>query len=468
MDENTLYKIAELLRGKLKSSDYVDYILALVCYQSLCLLDDMHRDTPDQMFFNIPIILNVRSILDTLKRDPDYDTIAALQQAFAYIQDKLRQYDDDYASIFDSCVMDHASLGATRMQRNRTIEPILIHLDSAVHSQSMSNLGDIYEFFINHFAQINRGFGEFYTPKEIAELQVELLLDDSVQSVYDPTCGSGGLLLQAIKKNDKLKVYGQELNKSTFNLSIMNLMMHGLHPSQMSIKHGDVLDNPMHIGTSFDLIVANPPFSVSWNADKHKDELRFPILAPKGKADFAFVQHISWYLADYGKASIVLPHGVLFRGGNEGKIRQWFIDNNLIDCLISLPPNTFYSTSIPTCMMILRRGREIDAPILFVEAKTECVKDGKFNRIIKDRILDVYAHKKEIPGFSKLVEKSEIVQNGYNLNFPRFISTFEEEEQIDLEKVILETNATTQSIKHLTSKINEHFKAMGLKVFLEI
>lgn len=468
MDETLLYKTAELLRGKLKSSDYADYILAIVCYQSLCMLDDLHKDTPDKMFFNIPIILNIRSILDALKKDPSYDTIDALQKAFAFIQDKLKQYDDDYSSIFDSCNLDSSSLGQTRMQRNSTINPILIHLDSAVHSQPMANLGDIYEFFINHFAQSNRFFGEFYTPKEIAELQVELLLDEDVHSVYDPTCGSGGLLLQAIKKNPQLKVYGQELNKATHHLCIMNLLMHGIHPSQMQIRHGDVLDNPKHVGTSFDLIVANPPFSVSWNADNHKNESRFPILAPKGKADLAFVQHISWYLNDYGKASIILPHGVLFRGGSEAKIRQWFVDNNLIDSIISLPPNAFYSTSIPTMMMILRRNREKDAPILFIEAKSEYVKDKKFNRIIKDRILDVYTTKKEIPQFSKLVKKSEIVQNEYNLNMSRYICTIEEEEQIDLEKVILEHNELSKDIKHLTCKMNDHLKAMGIKTLLEI
>lgn len=266
-----------------------------------------------------------------------------------------------------------------------------------------------------------------------------------MKSVYDPTCGSGSLLLRAAKEagNPDIRYYGQERNPSTYNLARMNMIMHGVHYKRFDIQNDDTLEAPQHLESRFDAVVANPPFSAQWSANAlHLNNERFADygkLAPKSKADFAFVQHMIHQLSDNGTMAVVLPHGVLFRGAAEGHIRQHLLkEKNYLDMVIGLPANIFFGTSIPTCVLVFKKNRKADGNILFIDASQHFEKGTNNNHMTDadlQRILDAITKRETIEKFAFVASQADLAENDYNLNIPRYVDSFENEEAVDLAQV---------------------------------
>ena len=297
-----------------------------------------------------------------------------------------------------------------------------------------------------------------------------------LKSVYDPTCGSGSLLLRVAKEVKEQydgsvnNFYGQEMNRTTYNLARMNMILHGVHYRQFDIKQEDTLENPQHIGQQFDAIVANPPFSAQWSANPlFSSDDRFSQygrLAPSSKADFAFVQHMVHHLAENGTMALVLPHGALFRGGAEQHIRTYLIENkNFLDAVIGLPANIFYGTSIPTCILVFKKCRENPKDVLFIDASNDFEK-VKTQNILRDehinKIIDTYRNRTETKKYSKKSTLAEIVANDYNLNIPRYVDTFEAEESIDIEAIAKEIKTLDDSIKATDKTIAGFCEELGI------
>lgn len=293
---------------------------------------------------------------------------------------------------------------------------------------------------------------------------------DRITSAYDPTCGSGSLLLRINRETNVTRFFGQELVRTTYNLARMNMIMHDVHYSRFDIKREDTLENPQHLNEKFEAIVANPPFSAHWSARQLflSDERfsHYVRLAPKTKADFAFVQHMIHHLDENGTMAIVLPHGVLFRGAAEETIRKFLIkDKNYLDAVIGLPANVFYGTSIPTCILVFKKCRENPENIIFIDASNHFEK-VKTQNYLRDedveRIINTYRERKAIEKFSHVATMKEIEDNDYNLNIPRYVDTFEEEEAIDINAVATELNALESKIEAIDSKIKGYCDELGI------
>ena len=294
---------------------------------------------------------------------------------------------------------------------------------------------------------------------------------NKLQKVYDPTCGSGSLLLRVGKETKVSSYYGQEFNSTTYNLARMNMLLHGVSFKHFDIKNADTLENPKHIDLRFDAIVANPPYSQNWSADpKFMEDERFSAygkLAPKSKADFAFIQHMIYQLADNGTMAVVLPHGVLFRGASEGVIRKYLIkEKNYLDAIIGLPANIFYGTSIPTCILVFKKCREHEDNVIFIDASKDFEAGKNQNRLRDedvDKIVETYKERKEIEKYSHIASLQEIEENEYNLNIPRYVDTFEEEEPIDIQQVQKDLKEIDKQIEEVDKELNVYLKELGLE-----
>lgn len=355
---------------------------------------------------------------------------------------------DDFKGLFASSTIDltDTALGSNLNERSKNIQSlIMLFADlNMVALQEGDILGDAYEYLIGQFAmESGAKAGEFYTPKQVSEVMARIVSKSSdIESIYDPTVGSGSLLLTVAKHLDEraqrdLTYYGQEKNTTTYNLTRMNLLLHGVRPEKMNIKNGDTLGDDWpedperpNEGVQFDAVVMNPPYSVKgWNRfDLTPSDPRFEVagvLPPPGRGDFAFLLHGLFHLGQKGTMAIVLPHGVLFRGGAEGKIRQRLLEKNYIDTIIGLPSNLFTNTGIPVAVMILKKNRRAKEPILMIDASDHFVKVGKLNVLLeKDiaKIVDTYEARKTIEGYSYNVSREEIIENDYNLNIPRYVT----------------------------------------------
>lgn len=292
-----------------------------------------------------------------------------------------------------------------------------------------------------------------------------------LKNVYDPTCGSGSLLLRVKREAHSVgKIYGQELNRTTYNLARMNMILHGVHYADFEIVQENTLTQPQHLDKRFDAIVANPPFSAHWSADSLMlSDPRFSQygkLAPKTKADMAFVQHMYYHLAEDGTMAVVLPHGVLFRGAAEGHIRQYMIEKlNCIDAVIGLPANLFYGTCIPTCILVLKKCRKDDDHILFIDASQEFDKVKTQNLLSPnhiDKIIDCYTDRTEIDKFSHLATLEEVKGNDYNLNIPRYVDTFEAEDDIDIDAIADEIIGLESNMASVDKKIAQYCHELGI------
>ena len=370
---------------------------------------------------------------------------------------------DDFKGLFSSSTLDltDTALGSNLNERSKNIKAlILLFADlNMVALQKGDVLGDAYEYLIGQFAmESGKKAGEFYTPRQVSEVMAQIAAKTSnIKSIYDPPVGSGSLLLTVKKHLDKdvqkdLQYYGQEKNTATYNLTRMNLLLHGIRPEKMTIKNGDTLSQDWpedpeqpNEGILFDAVVMNPPYSAkNWNkAGLKVSDPRFEVarvLPPDSKGDFAFLLHGLFHLGQNGTMAIVLPHGVLFRGGVEGEIRQRLLDKNQIDTIIGLPSNLFTNTGIPVVVMILKKNRELTAPVLLIDASNSFIKIGKQNVLQeKDiaKIVDTYVSRDEIPGYSHLVTREEIIENDYNMNIPRYIEAVNKDIAQDVDAHLL-------------------------------
>ena len=334
-------------------------------------------------------------------------------------------------------------------------------------------LGDAYEYMIGQFAAgAGKKAGEFYTPQEVSQILADIVTTGKtrLKNVYDPTCGSGSLLLRTARNGKADLIYGQEKNPTTFNLARMNMLLHGVKFSDFCIENGDTLEADAFSEEQFDAVVANPPFSAEWSAaEKFNNDDRFSKagrLAPRKTADYAFILHMIYHLNEGGTMACVAPHGVLFRGNAEGVIRRFLIEKkNYIDAIIGLPANIFYGTSIPTCILVMKKCRKEDDNILFIDASKEFEKVKTQNKLrpqhIK-KIVDTYRERKEIEKYSHLATLQEVADNDYNLNIPRYVDTFEEEDPIDIKAVMAEIKELEAKRAELDKEIEVYLKELGI------
>jgi len=358
--------------------------------------------------------------------------------------------EEDFENLFEDLDLTSSKLGKTESAKNELIVKVLNHLneiDFRLEDTESDVLGDAYEYLIGQFASgAGKKAGEFYTPQQVSIVLAKIVSTgkDKLKSVYDPTCGSGSLLLRVEKEVKEVSsFYGQESNPTTYNLCRMNMIMHDVHFRRFDIRNEDTLERPQHKDMRFEAVVANPPFSAKWSASPlfMNDDRFAPYgkLASGSKADFAFVQHMIYQLAENGTMACVLPHGVLFRGAAEGQIRKYLIKEcNYLDAVIGLPPNIFYGTSIPTCILVLKKQRECTDNILFIDASKHFEKVKTQNNLRREdieMIVNTYRERKAEDKYSYVALLDEVRENEYNLNIPRYVDTFEEEEPVDLSAI---------------------------------
>ncbi len=480
--EKKLWDIANELRGKMDADEFRDYILGFIFYKYLsekqhlfanqlleteavkdyALVSD-ERDIAairDESLEKLGYFLRPEELFSAISKKGNADVSGAsnfiledLQSILNAIEQSTMGTDseDDFNKLFEDLDLSSTKLGRSPDARNTLISKVLAHLDKIdfeLGKVDSDVLGDAYEYLIGQFASgAGKKAGEFYTPQQVSKILAKIVtLDKSkIKSAYDPTCGSGSLLLRISKEAEVGQFSGQELNRTTYNLARMNMILHDVHFSRFDIRQEDTLEEPQHIDERFEAVVANPPFSAKWKGkdnplnDTDDRFSQYGALAPTSKADFAFVQHMIHQLADNGTAVIVLPHGVLFRGGAEAKIREYIIkDQNYLDAVIGLPANLFYGTSIPACLLVLKKCRVHDDNILFIDASAEFEKVGNQNTLTDDqlaKIVTTYAERKSVDKYAHVATMDEIAENDFNLNIPRYVDTFEEEEPVDLDAV---------------------------------
>jgi len=492
--EQQLWNIANTLRGKMGADEFRDYILGFIFYKYLSekmqhyanrlleedgikysdidvnseegqeMLDAIQEDSIESLGYFLKPSELFGAIAKRGNSDRDNFILEDLTGILRSIEQSTmgHESEDDFEHLFEDLDLTSTKLGKTEEAKNRLIAKVLSHLDKIdfeLKNHDRDVLGDAYEYLIAQFASgAGKKAGEFYTPQQVSKILAKIVTNKKtkLKSVYDPTCGSGSLLLRVAKEvEDVSNFYGQELNRTTYNLARMNMIMHDVHYRKFDIKQEDTLENPQHRDKRFEAIVANPPFSAHWSANPlFMSDDRFSQygkLAPKSKADYAFVQHMISQLDDNGTMAVVLPHGVLFRGGAEGHIRRYLIEEkNYLDAVIGLPANIFYGTSIPTCILVFKKCREDSGHVLFVDASNEFLKVKNQNQLTDaniEKIITTFKERKSIEKYSHLATLAEIQENDYNLNIPRYVDTFEEEEPIDLDAVSNELKALEDEIK---------------------
>jgi type I restriction enzyme M protein len=396
-----------------------------------------------------------------------------LQKAF----NNIEQSDPLFADLFTDIDLYSNRLGTGDQKQSDTISSLIKEIDNAdLLNTDADVLGNAYEYLIGQFAsETGKKAGEFYTPQAVSKILTEIAIAGQETkrglTVYDPCMGSGSLLLNAKKYATEpayIKYYGQELMTSTYNLARMNMFLHGVVPENQKLRNGDTLDGDWPTGeeNEFDMVLMNPPYSAKWSAAAGflQDE-RFSdygVLAPKSKADYAFLLHGLYHLKSGGTMAIVLPHGVLFRGAAEGKIREKLLRSGNIYAVIGLPSNLFYNTSIPTCIVVLKKHRE-GRDVLFVDASKKFDKGKKQNSMTEEHIhsvIDLYAKRETVEKESFLADFEEIEKNDFNLNIPRYVDTFEEEEEIDLNELITDMQKTDEEIEQVQGEFLSFLKEL--------
>jgi type I restriction enzyme M protein len=384
--------------------------------------------------------------------------------------------EDDFDKLFSELDLNKQQLGRTVVERGKLIAKVLLHLDKIdfrLEDSTVDILGDAYEYLISQFAAgAGKKAGEFYTPQEVSEILARIVTSGKkkLKTVYDPACGSGSLLLRLGRHVQVGQYFGQEMNNTTYNLARMNMILHDVRFDHFDIKQEDTLEKPQHAEYRFEAVVANPPFSAQWSANPlHLQDDRFSQygkLAPKSKADYAFIQHMVYQLDDNGTMAVVMPHGVLFRGAAEGHIREFLIkEKNYLDTVIGLPSNLFYGTSIPACILIFKKCRENPEDVLFIDASQHFEKGKNQNKLREQditKVLDTYNKRETLDKYSFVAKLSEIAENDYNLNIPRYVDTFVEEEPIDLKEVTAEIKKLDTDMAEIDKKITDYCKELGI------
>ena len=475
--EQQLWASADILRGKMDASEYKNYLLGLVFYKYLSDLElravyeeangkqeeypsrelqfaeltewyeDDSEELKNTMQRKLGYFIEPQYLFLTLRNKASrYDfRMEDLQTAFT----ELSRQGENFVGLFDDVDLRSTKLGSHDQQRNVTIMEVIKTLDEIdLFGHAGDVIGDAYEYLIAQFAAgAGKKAGEFYTPQAVSKIISEIVSIGQEElapfHIYDPAMGSGSLMLnirQFLKNPEMVYLHGQELNTTTFNLARMNLILHEVDREQMRLRNGDTLDAdwPTDEPFLFNAVVMNPPYSAKWSAaDKFLSDSRFEQfgkLAPKSKADFAFLLHGFYHLKESGTMGIVLPHGVLFRGAAEGVIRKVLLEMGAIEAVIGLPANIFYGTSIPTVVLILKKNRE-QRDVLFIDASNDFEKQKNQNILRSEdieKIVEAYRKRESIAKYSHLATYDEITENDYNLNIPRYVDTFEEEELIDI------------------------------------
>jgi type I restriction enzyme M protein len=511
--EATLWDIANALRGKMSPDDFRDYILGFIFFKYLSEKMEIYADEilhpdgitydeitaktkdraaylkavselsvehlgyflePEELFKNI-----VPSGEEAEGADAPF-ILDKLTAVLRHISDSTRGHEseDDFANLFEDLDLTSSKLGKGEKDKNNLVVKVLRKLatvDFELNDPAHDVLGDAYEYLIAQFASgAGKKAGEFYTPQEVSTVLARIVTTGKkrLKSVYDPTCGSGSLLLRVKREVlDVGTIYGQEMNPTTFNLCRMNMIMHDVHYRQFDVRNEDTLERPQHLEHRFEAIVANPPFSAEWNAGPTKStDDRFSApgkLAPKTKADFAFLLHMLHHLDTGGTLACVLPHGVLFRGAAEAHIREYLIrDLNVLDAVIGLPAQIFYGTGIPTSIVVLKKGRK-NSDVLFIDASQHYEKVKTQNKLRPedvDRIVSTYRERSAQPKYSHVAPVSELKANGYNLNIPRYVDTFEAEETVDLKAVAKELVALEKGMKETDATLAGYCKELGIEM----
>ena len=509
--QTQLWNIANTLRGKMGADEFRDYILGFIFYKYLSermhlfaneilehdgyiyesidetsdegqeLLATIAEESVSRLGYFLKPSELFYKIAEKGARSKDNFILEDLTAILKHIEASTMGHDseDDFEGLFEDLDLGSSKLGKTESQKNELIAKVLVHLDKIdfqLADTEADVLGDAYEYLIGQFASgAGKKAGEFYTPQEVSTILAKIVTTGKkkLKSVYDPTCGSGSLLLRVAKEvEDVGHFYGQEMNPTTFNLARMNMILHGVHYQRFDLKNEDTLEHPApeHADLRFEAIVANPPFSANWSASPilENDDRFSPYgrLAPKTKADFAFVQHMVHHLDSGATMACVLPHGVLFRGGAEGHIRRYLIEDcNYLDAVIGLPANIFFGTGIPTCILVLKKQRENPDDILFIDASQGFEKVGNQNQLRAEhikRIVSTYRKRGSIAKFSHVAELSEVAENDFNLNIPRYVDTFDEEEKIDLAAIAKKLTALEGEMAATHQEIAGFCKELGI------
>lgn len=530
---NTLWEIADELRGAMNADDFRDYMLSFLFLRYLsdnyetAVKKELGSDYPTleeednriplsiwydkneedigafekQMRRKVHYVIEPQYLwgnISELARTQNGDLLLTLQKGFKYIEEE--SFSSNFKGLFSEINLDSEKLGKNYDARNKKLCTIISKIAKGIanFSTDSDTLGDAYEYLIGKFAAgSGKKAGEFYTPQQLSTILSKIVALDSqnpsaglkkkINKVFDFACGSGSLLLNVrnqLGKDGIGRIYGQEKNITTYNLARMNMLLHGVKDSEFEIFHGDSLKNEWSIlnemnpakKIEFDAIVANPPFSLRWTpSETMSEDFRFKNygLAPKSAADFAFLLHGFHFLSEEGTMAIILPHGVLFRGGAEKKIRKKLLEDNHIDTVIGLPSNLFFSTGIPVCILVLKKCKKFD-DVLFINASEHYEKrkrqnflrtgeDGKPNDIQK--IVGTYQNRPEEPieRFARRVSMKEIENNEFNLNISRYVSTALPEKKIDLQEVNEKLVEIEKIVKESTEKHNQFLKELGLK-----
>lgn len=501
--EHALFSAADSLRSKMDANEYKNYLLGIIFYKYLSdkLLqmvgefkknradlslekcqelyvkyyqeDDLWNELKGTLMYVIEPKHTFTYILQEINgeartEDGNIKTFQISDLADAF--NDIEGTSNDYRGLFQDVQLYSPRLGANAQKQADTIAEVIkaigkINLIS--QDDKSDTLGDAYEYLIGQFAsETGKKAGEFYTPQKVSELLTKLTLIGKKypegMSVYDPAMGSGSLLLNFKKfiksangDPDRIIYYGQEINISTYNLARMNMILHGVESGNQYLRQGDTLDAdwPPISQTMFDAVVMNPPYSLKWSANKgFLQDPRFSpygVLAPKSKADYAFLLHGFYHLKNTGTMAIVLPHGVLFRGAAEGKIRKKLLENGSIDAVIGLPANLFYNTSIPTVILVLKKNKE-NRDVMFIDASKGFEKKKNQNELREEdiqKILDTYEKREDVERYAHLAKYDEIEENDFNLNIPRYVDTFVPEPPVDLKKVASDLHDTNAEIE---------------------
>ena len=499
---NTIWKIANDLRGSVDGWDFKSYVLGILFYRFISenlvsYINEIERKVPGQEDFDYSkltdedaeygrsttvdekgfFILPSELFENVRKNAKNNDKLnETLEKVFNNIENSAMgtESEPDFKGLFDDIDVNNNKLGPNVQKRNEKLVKILDAIGDLKLGDFKDNtidaFGDAYEYLMSMYASnAGKSGGEFFTPQEVSELLAKITLvgKNEVSKVYDPACGSGSLLLKYAKilgkDNDTLQFFGQEINITTYNLCRINMFLHNIPFERFDIALGDTLIDPKHLEEKpFDAIVSNPPYSTKWEGDSNPvliNDFRFApagVLAPKSKADLAFTMHILSHLSSEGTAAIVEFPGVLYRNGAEQKIRQYLVDNNYIDAIIQLPQNLFFGVTIAVCIIVLKKNKE-NSNILFIDASNEFQHIGNKNKLTDanvETILNTFAERKELENFSKTIPNEQIAKNDYNLSVSTYIEKADNSEKIDIDKLNNELDNIVIRQNELRAQIN--------------
>lgn len=487
---SVLWNGADILRSKMDANEYKDYLLGIVFYKYLSdsflikVYDLIYDEKPESLKVALDAYKealadeSAEELKEQIKSECHYliepeltytcFADAARNNSFNREQlqkgfNNIEQSDSLFADLFTDIDLYSNRLGTGDQKQSDTISNLIKEIDKAdLLNSDAEILGNAYEYLIGQFAsETGKKAGEFYTPQAVSKILTKIAIAGQETkrglSVYDPCMGSGSLLLNAkkyAKEANYIRYYGQELNTSTFNLARMNMFLHGIVPENQVLRNGDTLDGDWPTGeeTDFNMVLMNPPYSAKWSAAAGflQDE-RFSdygVLAPKSKADYAFLLHGLYHLKNNGTMAIVLPHGVLFRGAAEGKIREKLLRSGNIYAVIGLPANLFYNTSIPTCIVVLKKHRD-GRDVLFIDASQKFEKGKKQNAMTDehiDAVVDLYNRRETVEKEAYLASFEDIEKNDFNLNIPRYVDNFEKEKEVDINSLLDDMKKTDEEL----------------------